>query len=99
MDYRRRRTDVVRLRLFMCFKGGSFFPRVHAPRHPNSAVRQYSAFAEQLLACFAPARASIPMSLALSLLIIFLQSLPIESGKTPDSMTAAFQIISRVELP
>ena len=36
---------------------------------------------------------------ALSLLIIFLQSLPIESGKTPDSMTAAFQIISRVELP
>lgn len=31
MDYRRRRTDVVRLRLFMCFKGGSFFPRVHAP--------------------------------------------------------------------
>lgn len=39
------------------------------------------------------------MSLALSLLIIFLQSLPIESDKTPDSMTAAFQIISRVELP
>lgn len=71
MDYRRRRTDVVRLRLFMCFKGGSFFPRVHAPRHPNSAARQYSAFAEQLLACFAPARAGIPMSLALSLLIIF----------------------------
>lgn len=98
MDYRRRRTDVVRLRLFMCFKGGSFFPRVHDPRHPNSAARQYSAFAEQLLACFAPARAGIPMSLALSLLI-FLQSLPIESGKTPDSMTAAFQIISRVELP
>lgn len=31
MDYRRRRTDVVRLRLFMCFKGGSFIPRVHAP--------------------------------------------------------------------
>lgn len=28
MDYRRRRTDVVRLRLFMCFKGGSFIPRV-----------------------------------------------------------------------
>lgn len=99
MDYRRRRTDVVRLRLFMCFKGGSFFPRVHAPRHPNSAARQYSAFAEQLLACFAPTRAGIPMSLALSLLIIFLQSLPIELGKTPDSMTAAFQIISRVELP
>lgn len=99
MDYRRRRTDVVRLRLFMCFKGGSFFPRVHAPRHPNSAARQYSAFAEQLLACLAPARAGIPMSLALSLLIIFLQSLPIELGKTPDSMTAAFQIISRVELP
>lgn len=99
MDYRRRRTDVVRLRLFMCFKGGSFFPRVHAPRHPNSAARQYSAFAEQLLACFAPARAGIPMGLALSLLIIFLQSLPIELGKTPDSMTAAFQIISRVELP
>ena len=99
MDYRRRRTDVVRLRLFMCFKGGSFFPRVHAPRHPNSAVRQYSAFAEQLLACFAPARAGIPRSLALSLLIIFLPSLPIESGTTPDSMTAACQIISRVELP
>ena len=54
-----------------CFKGGSFFPRVHDPRHPNSAARQYSAFAEQLLACFAPARADIPMSLALSLLIIF----------------------------
>ena len=99
MDYRRRRTDVVRLRLFMCFKGGSSIPRVHGPRYPNSAARQYSAFADQLLACFSPARASIPMSLALSLLIIFLQSLPIESGKTPDSMTAAFQIISRVELP
>ena len=99
MDYRRRRTDVVRLRLFMCFKGGSSIPRVHGPRYPNSAARQYSAFADQLLACFAPASASIPMSLALSLLIIFLQSLPIESGKTPDSMTAAFQIISRVELP
>lgn len=99
MDYRRRRTDVVLLRLFMCFKGGSSIPRVHGPRYPNSAARQYSAFADQLLACFAPARASIPMSLALSLLIIFLQSLPIESGKTPDSMTAAFQIISRVELP
>jgi hypothetical protein len=79
----------------MCVKGDSFFPRVHGPRYPNSAARQYSAFADQLLA----ARASIPMSLALSLLIIFLQSLPIESGKTPDSMTAAFQIISRVELP
>lgn len=36
MDYRRRRTDVVRLRLFMCFKGGSFIPRVHGPRYPNS---------------------------------------------------------------
>ena len=70
MDYRRRRTDVVRLRLFMCFKGGSSIPRVHGPRYPNSAARQYSAFADQLLACFAPARASIPMSLALSLLII-----------------------------
>ena len=99
MDYRRRRTDVVRLRLFMCFKGGSSIPRVHGPRYPNSAARQYSAFADQLLASSAPARAGIPMSLAPSLLIIFLQSLPIESGKTPDSMTAAFQIISRVELP
>ena len=52
MDYRRRRTDVVRLRLFMCFKGGSSIPRVHGPRYPNSAARQYSAFADQLLACF-----------------------------------------------
>ena len=76
-------------------KDGSFFPRVHEPLLRT----QHTASAERPQASSAPARAGIPMSLAPSLLIIFLQSLPIESGKTPDSMTAAFQIISRVELP
>lgn len=99
MDYRRRRTDVVRLRLFMCFKGGSFIPRVHAPPSSELSSPPVLRFRRTAPGLLCACESRHPNEFGTVFAHYFLQSLPIESGKTPDSMTAAFQIISRVELP